>query len=73
MVESHCENMWSNNSVAGLGRHPTADYGAAADFPSKQLIISQQRLRSEMLILWIKNLLTTGEKFSLGAFKTSYT
>ena len=29
MVESHYEIMWVNNSEAGLGRHPTANYVAA--------------------------------------------
>ena len=53
--------------------HPTADYGAAANFPSKKLIISQQRLKSKNLSLWIKNSLTTDEKHKLRAFKTSYT
>ena len=26
MVDSHCEILWDVNSVADLGRHPTASY-----------------------------------------------
>ena len=31
MIEFHCENLWDNNSVSGMGRLPTAYYGAAPD------------------------------------------
>ena len=59
MVNSHCEIMWDNNSGAGLGSHPKSDYGSAAGLPDKQGIITQQRLRPKILILWIKISLTT--------------
>ena len=34
MVDSHCENLWNNNSGAGLGHHPT----------TPQHIMEQQRM-----------------------------
>ena len=73
MVDSCCENMWANNSGEGLGHHLTAGYGAAAEVPSKQLIISQHIIRSKMLSLCIKNSLTTDAKWRLKSFKNSYT
>ena len=73
MMESHCEIMWDNISGAGLGCHPTADYGAAPDAPEKQAIIAQQRLRSKILGLWINNLLTTDAKHKLRAFRNAHT
>ena len=41
MVDSQCEIIWANTSGAGLGRHPTADYVAAADVLTKKEIIYQ--------------------------------
>ena len=73
MVDSHCEILWANKSVAGLGRHPTAYNGAAEDVPENQPIIPQQRLRSKMIGLWINNSLTTDDKRKLRAFRTAYT
>ena len=73
MVESHCEILWDNNLGAGLGRHPTADYGSAPYYPVKQLIITQQCLRYKVLGLWINYLLTTDYKLKLRDFRTSYT
>ena len=73
MVESHCEILWANNSGVGLGRHPTEDYGAATDNAENLSIISQQRLKSKMIILWINKSLTTDNKCKLRAFKISYT
>ena len=35
MVESHCEIMWDNYAGAGLGHHPIADYGEAANVHEK--------------------------------------
>ena len=73
MVDSHCEIMRYNESVAGSGHHPTADYGAAEDDTAKQKIISQQRLSFKMLGLWIKNSLATDAKCNLSTYKISYT
>ena len=73
MVDPHCEILWYDNSGAGLGRHPTAYYGAAADNAANQEIITQQCLRSNMLGIWIKNYLTTDSKRKLRAFKYEYT
>ena len=72
MVDSHCEVMWANNSVVGLGCHPIEDYGSAVDFPVKHIIISQHRLRSNMIGLWIKKSLTNDAKHMLSAFRTAY-
>ena len=33
IVESHYEIMWVDNSGAGLGQYPTANYGAAPGDP----------------------------------------
>ena len=41
MVDPYYEIIWAKNSVAGLGRHPTAGYGAAADVTEKQEIMTQ--------------------------------
>ena len=49
MVDSHGDIMWANNSVAGLGRHPTENYGSGLDDREKKAIISQQCLESKML------------------------
>ena len=71
MVDSHCEILWYNNSGAGLGHHPTADYRASSDDTENQSIIDQQHLRSNILSLCINNSLTTDAKNKLRAFKTS--
>ena len=73
VVDSKCENLCDNTSVADLGRHPILDYGTAVENPDNHLIVSQQRIRYKMLSLWIKTLLATGAKLKLRAFKTSYT
>ena len=44
MVDPHCEIMWANTSVSGLGRYPTADYGAAKYNAENQAIITQSAL-----------------------------
>ena len=51
MVESHCEILWADNSGAGLGSYPTANFGSGLDDPSKQAEIDQQCLRSKILSL----------------------
>ena len=73
MVDSHCEILWDNKSGSDVGFHPTADYGAASDFPEKQAIIAQQHLMSSMLGLCSKNSLTNDSKHKLRTFKISYT
>ena len=73
MVESHCDILWAKNLEACLGRHATEDYGTAPDEPAKQAIISEQRLMSNIIVLWIKNLLTTDAKCKLSTFRTAYT
>ena len=65
--------MWANNLEAGLGRHTTEEYVPAAYVPYKQEIIAQQRTRSNIIILYIKNSMNTNVKLKLRAFKTSYT
>ena len=59
--------------VTGLGRHPTADYGAASNNAVKKAIISQQRLSSKMLGLCIKNSLPVDTQRKLRAFNSAYT
>ena len=73
MVESHCEILWSDNTGAGLGLHPTANYESGLDYPQNQSIISQQRLRYKILVLWINKSLTTGAKSKLREFSPIYT
>ena len=63
-MDLHCWNMGEDN--------PWSDYGAAAYDSYKQAIIDQQRLIFNMIILYIKNSLTTDAKRKLGAYKTSY-
>ena len=72
-MDSQFKLVLEDNSVVGLGRHPTADYGAAEDDTAKQKIISQQRLSFKMLGLWIKNSLATDAKCNLSTYKISYT
>ena len=64
-LDSYIEIMWSDNSGSGLGRHYTENYGVGLDDPDKQEVISQQRLRSKMIGLLIKNSLTTDVKRKL--------
>ena len=64
--------MWTKNSGACLGRRPTADYGAAPYDTCNKALISQQLLRSKMLILWINKSLITDVKRRLRAYKNSY-
>ena len=71
-MDSHCETMWADNPGAGLGRHPTAYYGAEAYDSANQALIFQQRPRSKMPSLWINNSLTTDTKQNLRTYKTSY-
>ena len=73
IIESHYEILWANKSGAGLGCISTAYYGAAPDDVEKQVLISQQSLRSKILGLWIKNSLTAEGKRKLIVFRTSYT
>ena len=72
MVQSYYETMWANNLGAGLVRHLTLYYGAAADNAEKGSIIAQKCLRSKILSLWIKNSLTNDAKFKLRSFKNSH-
>ena len=55
-----------------MGRHPTEDYGLAADDYQKQALIYQQQLRSKIIIPWIRKSLTTDATFKLRDYKTSY-
>ena len=71
-MDSHCEIMWGDNSVAGLGCHPTADYGSAADNSENQALICQHLLRSNMISMCINNSLTTDAKLKLRAYNISY-
>ena len=72
-MDSHCEILWADHSGAGLGIHPTAIYEAGLDDPQNQAIISQQRLRSKMLGLWIKNYLAAYSKHNIRTFRYTYT
>ena len=71
MVDSHYKVMWAKNSGIGLGRHSTEDYGEARYDPSKQDIISKQRLRFNILVLGINILLTIEGKYKFIAFRTA--
>ena len=55
MMESNCENLWANNSVADFVYNPTEDYREGSDDTAKKIIISQKRLTFKILSLWIKN------------------
>ena len=55
-----------------MGYQPTSDYEVAPDDDSKQALIYQRYLRSNILSLWNKNLLATDAKHKLRAYKTSY-
>ena len=55
-----------------LGCLPTAYYGASPDDAEKQVLISQQRIKSKILGLWINNYLTTETKIKLRYFIYSY-
>ena len=71
VIDSHFENMWVDNPGTGLGSYPTEDYVVAENDTNKQAIIYQCCLRSNIMSLWIRNLLITDAKRNLGAFKTS--
>ena len=71
MVKSHCEIMWADNPGAYFRCHPTANYSEGIDDVEKQAIISQNRLRSNMLDIWFKSSLTTYANFKLWAFKSA--
>ena len=73
MVDSHCEILWDENSVADLGCHPTENYAPGLDDASKHAVIAQRRLRSKILGLSIKNSLNTNAKSKLKDFKSTYT
>ena len=73
IMYSHCEILWSDNSGACLGRHPTENDGAGLYNPEKYAVIVQQSLRSKMSGIWIKNSLTTYDKRKLRAFRSTYT
>ena len=72
-MDSHCENLPANSTVSGLVYLTTVYYVSAPDDVSKQSLISQQRLSSKILGLWIKNYLTTEAKHKLRSFRNSYT
>ena len=65
--------MWAENYVSDLGHHITSDYGLGLYEASKQLIIDQRHPRYKILILQVRNLLTTYVKCKLRAFKVAYT
>ena len=56
-----------------MGRHPTADYGAAPDDPEKQAIISQQSVRYKIIGIWNNNFLNNDDKYKLRTLRTAYT
>ena len=56
-----------------MGHHSIEDYVTADNEYFNQGIIYQQRLRSKVLILWIRNLQTTDSKRKFKAFKIAYT
>ena len=62
MVESQCEILWADNLGSGLGHHPTADNGVAAENPEKEAITTQQKLRYTMIGPWINISLTSDDK-----------
>ena len=64
--------MWNDNSVADLGHHPISNYTSVLDDSSNPAVISQQRLISKMIGLWINNSLTANAKRKLRAFKYAY-
>ena len=72
MMDSHCEIMWADNYGSYLGRHPTSNYASGINDSVKQAIINQQRLKSKMIGLWIKNSLATFSKRKLRDFKSEY-
>ena len=45
MADPHYEILWADNSGAGLGSHPTENYGAGIYYTPKQAIIYQNHLR----------------------------
>ena len=53
-------------------QHTTEYYGSEANYADKQVIIGKKYLRSNILILWIRNLLTTDENLNVRGFKISY-
>ena len=69
---SHCETLWTYNPGAALGHHPTEDYAEGLTNSQKHGIIDQQRLRPNILSLWIRISLTTDANIKLRAFKNSY-
>ena len=71
MVESHCEIMWAENYRADLGCQPTENYAALLDDLTKQVLISQQSIMSNMLGLWIKKFITTGARCKLRTFRNA--
>ena len=73
IVDSHYEIMRANNSGECLGRHPITYYGAEVDISAKQAILSRKRLRSSMIVLWIKNCMDTDAEHNLRVFRTDYT
>ena len=73
MVYSHFEIPWADNSGSGLGSHPITNDVSGLDKPVKQAAINQQRLRSNILGLWIKKFLTTETKRKLSTFSYANT
>ena len=64
--------MWAENYVSDMGHHITSDYGLGVYEASKQLIIDQRHPGYKILILQVRNLLTTYVKCNLSTFKTYY-
>ena len=71
-MDSHCENLWADNSGSGIGHKNTSYYGGAEYVASNQVIIYQQHLIFNMINLWIRNSLTTDVKRTLRYYKTLY-
>ena len=67
MGDSHCEILWSKNSVAYLGNHPALDHGAAVEDDERQALIYQQCLISKMIRLCIRYSLIIYSKRNLRA------
>ena len=73
MVDPNCKILWADKYGADLGCHPTTNYASGLCDAAKQAVITQHRLRYNMLGLWINNYLTTDTNRKLRALKYAYT
>ena len=70
---SYHDFLWAENLGEGLGRHPTSNYGSVPDNPENQTVITEQRIRSNIIGLLIKKSLTTDTNRKLRGFRYAYT